>query len=157
MCSECVFIAGLFLTKIMDKLLIGIDPDVQKSGFALWSPEHQTFLGLHDYSLFELFVKLQELHASHNLFVYLEAGHLVKRFWQKKGHGVAKSVGANNEIGRQIQVFMEANHIPYVLLKPNGYSKYDHRTFCNITGWPVKEKTNSEKRAAAMMVFGRTK
>lgn len=137
------------------KILVGIDPDVVKSGVALLDTYSQSFLALSDYRLFELFVKLGEWHEKYDIFVYLEAGHMVKQYWQKKGHGVAKSVGANNEIGRQIQVFMDENHIPYQLLKPSGYSNYDHETFCNITGWPKSSRTNPEKRAAGMMVYGK--
>lgn len=139
------------------KVLVGIDPDVNRSGVAVWCPESQKFLEITDCRLFELFVKLGDLHERHDIFVYLEAGHMVKQYWQKKGHGVAKAVGANNEIGRQIQVFMDANHIPYQLLKPAGYSNYDHAKFCMITGWPKQVRTNNEKRAAAMMVYGRKK
>lgn len=138
-------------------ILIGIDPDVHRSGLAIWSVGDQKFLELSDYPLFDLLIRLRDLHEAHSVMVYLEAGHKVKQFWQKKGHGVAKSVGANNEIGRQIEVFMNAGHIPYKLLKPAGYSKYDHKSFCKITGWPEKIRTNPEKRAAGMMVYGRRK
>lgn len=139
---------------VMDKLLIGIDPDVNKSGYAVWSPENKSFLGLWDYSLFDIFVKLQYMRDVYDIFVYLEDGRLAKGVWHKHG---AKNVGKNMAIAQQIHTFMDAHHIPYLLLRPAGYSKYDHKTFCNITGWPIKERTNSEKRAAAMMVFGRTK
>lgn len=141
----------------MDKLLIGIDADVDKSGFSVWDPKSKAFVQLSDYSLFELFVKLNDLHQRFELTVYLEDASLAKGMWHKGGIGAAKNVGKNMAIARQIQVFMDEHKIPYRLLKPNGYSKYDHRTFCKITGWPVNEKTNPEKRAAGMMVFGRTK
>lgn len=141
--------------KTYDMILIGIDPDVQKSGFAVWGTNDQKFIELSDYPLFELMCRLKEMNEATQIFVYLEAGHKLKQFWQKKGHGVAKAVGANNEIGRQIEVFLNATHIPYRLLKPAGYSNYDHKAFCRITGWPEKIRTNPEKRAAGMMVFGR--
>jgi len=141
----------------MDKLLIGIDADVDKSGFSVWDPKAKEFVQLSDYSLFELFVKLNDLHQRFELMVYLEDASLSKGMWHRGGIGAAKNVGKNMAIAKQIRVFMDANHISYQLLKPNGYSRYDHRTFCRITGWPLQERTNSEKRAAAMMVFGRTK
>lgn len=139
----------------MDKLLIGLDADVDRSGLAIWNPVAKSFVQLSDYSLFELFVKLGDLHQRFELMVYLEDANLIKAVWHKGGRGAAKNVGKNMAIAKQIRVFMDAQKIPYRLLKPNGYSKYDHQAFCKLTGWPVSEKTNPEKRAAAMMVFGR--
>lgn len=144
--------------KTNERLLIGLDADVEKSGMAVWDPNAKVFVQLSDYSLFELFVKLNDLHQRFELMVYLEDANLIRAVWHKKGGiGAAKNVGKNMAIAKQIRVFMDSHHIQYQLLKPAGYSKYDHRTFCSITGWPAKERTNPEKRAAAMMVFGRTK
>lgn len=141
--------------KTNERLLIGLDADVEKSGMAVWDPNAKVFVQLSDYSLFELFVKLNDLRERFDIFVYLEDAALSKGMWHRGGIGAAKNVGKNMAIAKQIRVFMDAHKIPYRLLKPNGYSKYDHRTFCNITGWPAKLRTNNEKRAAGMMVFGR--
>lgn len=138
----------------MKKLHIGIDPDLHKSGYALWWPEERK-MELFDYTMYELMCELLYQHRSHDVTVYLEAGHTVKKHWHKKSVGTANNVGKNHAVGQIIEAFLKAEKIPYMLLKPAGYSNYDHGTFCKITGWPVKVKTNPEKRAAGMMVFGR--
>ena len=140
------------------KLIIGIDPDVQKSGFAIWNTESKQFEEVLDVRLWELFGWLERLNTAKErspIKVYMEAGYIVKRHWQKKGHGVAKSVGENQGICKAIEAFLNHLNIPYELLPPAGYSNYTHEAFCKITGWDKSIRTNSEKRAAAMMVYRR--
>lgn len=139
----------------MDKLLIGLDPGTSKSGLAVYSPEHKVLLSLACYSLFEIFVKLSELHQSHEIMVYLESPAMAKAVWHRGGQGAARRVGMNQGVSKQIQIFMDANHIPYRLLKPNGYSQWTHERFCKVTGWDKKNPTNKDSRAAGIMVFGR--
>lgn len=141
----------------MDKLLIGIDPGTTKSGFAVYSPEHKTIISLSCYMMFELFVKLNEMNCSHEIFVYLEDPALDRRTWHGGGKGSARDVGMNQGVSRQIQIFMDAHHIPYMLLRPNGYSQWTHERFCKVTGWDKGKPTNKDNRAAGIMVFGRTK
>lgn len=141
----------------MNKILVGIDADNEKSGIAIWCPSAKAFLEMATYSLFELFVKLGDLHSRFDMFVYLEDANQIKAVWHRGGKGAGKNVGKNMAIAKQIRIYMDAHRIPYQLLKPAGYSKYDHSTFCKITGHPLASPTNSEKRAAAMMVYGRTK
>jgi len=135
-----------------EKLFIGIDPDVDKSGFALWLPEFKELM-LNQYSLFDLFNELLGYHKNYDLTVVLEAGHKVKKTWHKGGNGMAKRVGANNEIGRQIEKFLTDNKISFELVMPKGYSSYTHKDFCKITGY--KGQTNSEKRVSGLLVYGR--
>lgn len=142
----------------MKKLLIGIDADNDRSGYAVWDPSERGFVHLSDYRLYDIFVKLNELNQRFDIFVYLEDANLIKAIWHKKGGiGAARNVGKNMAIADQLRIFMEDNNINFTLLKPSGYSKYDHKSFCKITGWPEKIRTNPEKRAAGMMVYGRRK
>lgn len=138
----------------MERLLVGCDPDVDRSGFALWYPERKA-LELQQYKLFGLMVQLSALNARYDLTVYLEAGHKVKQFWHRKSVKIAKEVGRNSEVGSQIETYMIDAGIRHVLIPPAGYSNYDHATFCKITGWNPKVRTNPETRAAGMMVYGR--
>lgn len=142
------------------KILIGIDPDVQKSGVAVYDVDSKKIVIISDFKLHELFYflsRLTEIAQHEPIKVYLEAGYTVKKHWQKKGHGVAKSVGENQGICKAIEAYLQDMNIPYELLPPAGYSKYTHEAFCKITGWDVAEKTNPEKRAAGMIVWGRKK
>jgi hypothetical protein len=136
------------------KISIGIDPDCTASGFAVWYKETNQ-MELYTFNLYNLFMKLVELDLRYKVVVYLEAGHLMKGMWHKGGFGAAKRVGANHEITRQIERFMIDHGMKYHLIKPQGYSSYSHETFCNITGWPKKVRTNSEKRVAGLMAYRR--
>src|SRR5690606_36229532 len=88
-----------------------------------------------------------------SLFVRLEAGHNVKSTWHKGGNGMAKRVGANHEIGRQIEKFMIKHGIKHELVKPLEGSRINHETFCKITGWDIKRKTNPETRVAGLLAY----
>ncbi|MBB6236505.1 hypothetical protein HDC90_001117 [Pedobacter sp. AK013] len=138
----------------MTDIFIGIDPDVDKSGMAVW--DKQTYQELCCLSLWDMFTALSAYHASYSVLVRLEAGWKAKGLnWHTKGgNGAANDVGRNHEIGRQIEKYCIANNIPYVLVLPQGYSSYNHTKFCAITGWPSSSRTNSETRVAGMMVFG---
>lgn len=136
--------------------VIGIDPDVDKSGVASFHVQSkQLILGQLD--LWDLLNDLCKFDLNGRILVRLEAGHIVKQTWHKGGNGMAKRVGANNEIGRQIEKFCKRFNIPYELVKPCGLSSIDHKTFCKITGWDIKELTNPEKRVAGLLAFSKHK
>ena len=132
-------------------LVIGIDPDVAKSGVSLWN-RYTKSLELGEKSLWELFEYLKSM--ADKATIRLEAGHMDKSTWHRGGNGMAKRVGANNEIGRQIEKFCIENSINVELVKPAGYSSFTHERFCKVTGWNEKVKTNPEKRVAGLLVFG---
>jgi len=134
------------------KIAIGIDPDTIESGLAVYGNGK---LELFTFPLFQLFMKLVELKMENEITVYLESGHLVKGIWHKGGVGAAKRVGANHQIGKEIEKFLIYSNIKYHLVNPQGYSQYSHKSFCRITGWNEKVRTNSEKRVAGLLCFGK--
>lgn len=135
-----------------EEFIIGIDPDVDKSGVASFHVQSkQLILGQLD--LWDLLNDICKFDLNGKILVRLEAGHTVKSTWHKGGNGMAKRVGANHEIGRQIEKFCKRFSIPYTLVKPCGLSQINHATFCKITGWPIKELTNPEKRVAGLLAF----
>jgi hypothetical protein len=134
---------------------IGIDPDVDKSGFAvsvdgkLTSVTTKSFWEIADY-LFD---------HSKTSVVYIEAGWLhAKSNWHGRpgqskavGEKISKAVGANHQVGKLMAEYCERNGIEYHLVKPMG--KVDAKTFKNTTKW--QDRTNQEERDAAMIIFGR--
>lgn len=145
------------------KIYIGIDPDVDKSGFAIWDANDKRFEEICLETLPEVFIRLVKLSNEHSVMVRLEAGWLLSKsnFSTRNVYGsrganerIAKNVGANHEIGKQIEKFCVAYNVPYELVKPLGYSAYDHEHFCSLTRWPLNVRTNSEKRVAGMLVYG---
>jgi hypothetical protein len=129
--------------------VIGIDPDTNKSGVAIWS--HERGLFLNEFTLWDTF-KYLLVHGG-NSIVRLEAGHKDKRTWHKGGNATAKKIGSNNEIGRQIEKFCLEQGFELKLVAPCGLSNVNHETFCKITGWDLKIKTNPEKRVAGLLCY----
>jgi hypothetical protein len=139
----------------MQNVLIGIDPDVNKSGVCMYnSKTNFTLLTL---SYFELFDLLKNTKG--NIKVYIEAGWLNKSNWHKVVNSSAAinaniglRTGANHEAGRKIVEMCEYLKLEYFLIKPTR-SKINSDTFNKITGF--KKRTNQEVRDAAMLVFGK--
>jgi hypothetical protein len=151
------------MTEPKTKVLIGIDPDTDKSGYALYYPGKKTIATLQCFDLIDMMETINLNTAVLDVKVHLEAGWLIGKgnFSDRNKYGsrganekIANRVGANNEIGRQLEKFCIRYNIPCMLKKPQGYSSWSHAQFCKYTGWPSKILTNPEKRVAGMMVFG---
>lgn len=140
-----------------DKITVGIDPDVDRSGYAVYSWQIDA-LKLEQYDLSDLFVQLlrQKMICSSinsDFVVRLESGHIVKKTWGRRTVGAVKDVGRNNEIGSQIERFLIKNKIKHELVKPCGLSSYSHDMFCKITKWNINKLTNPEKRVAGLLAY----
>lgn len=143
------------------KALIGIDPDCDKSGYALCV--NGKLINLECYDLFDMMIVLSDVNERYDLTVHLEAGWKISKsnFSDRNVFGsrnanekIAAKVGANHEIGRQLEKYLMRLGIKYQLRQPAGYSAYSHEYFCAITQWPALPRTNSEKRVAGMLVYG---
>ena len=134
--------------------IIGIDPDTRESGVATWDLDKQAFVEIECYDFFDLLDLLVML-KPHIVLVRIEAAWLFKKSnWHKEkgfvGEKIAKSVGANQQVGKLFSEFCEIKRIPFDMILPLG--KKNAKEFKIITGWPGK--TNSEKRDAGMLVYG---
>lgn len=141
-------------------LYIGIDPDVDKSGFAVWNKPAQKFESIEALGLAEIMSFFQVMKISIEIVV-IEAGYMNKGNRHTfKGQSVAaaaktgENVGRNHQRGMDIVEILEWMRIPYRLQKPITPNKWkdDAAYFKTITGW--HGKTNPEKRDAAMLVYG---
>ena len=139
---------------------IGIDPDVDKSGFAVWNKPAQKFESIEALGLAEIMSFFQVMKISIEIVV-IEAGYMNKGNRHTfKGQSVAaaaktgENVGRNHQRGMDIVEILEWMKIPYRLQKPITPNKWkdDAAYFKTITGW--HGKTNPEKRDAAMLVYG---
>ena len=142
-----------------EPLYIGIDPDVDKSGFAVWHKPLKKFSSIEALTLPEMLDKLHSLRDSIALVV-VEAGFLNKGNRHTfKGQSIAaaaktgENVGRNHQRGMDIVEILEWMRVPYRLQKPSTKNSWkdSEATFQKITG--VKGG-NPEKRDAAMLVFG---
>lgn len=142
----------------MNKVFIGVDPDVEKSGVTFYNPEGKA-ISLNNYSFFELFEYLQETRCKFIILVVIEAGWLNKSNWHAYKNGsaainaqIGQRTGANHETGKKIIEMCQYLELPFELVKPTR-SKVGAQTFAAITG--IKSRTNQEQRDSAMLVYGR--
>ena len=135
-------------------LVIGIDPDTDKSGVATYSALNGLDLRNYDFINLLAFLKFfKSLDSNvYKVLIRLEAGHLIKSTWHKGGNAMAKKVGANHEIGRQIEKACIYYGLDYELVVPFGGSNIDHKTFNKITGMDFKS-TNPETRVAGLLAY----
>ena len=139
-----------------NKIIIGIDPDVDKNGVAI---NHCKNITLDNLRFFELFEKLKTLQLeSIPMIVVVEGGWLNKSNWHKKEKGsaavnakIGNHTGANHETGKKIVEMLEYLNITHVVVKPTK-SKVNAKLFKMITG--IKQSTNQEKRDAYMLIHG---
>jgi hypothetical protein len=141
----------------MSKILIGIDPDVEKSGFARIQGDQ---LKLDNLSFFDLFEELKYYKEREiKPIVYVECGYLNKsNFHKKAGKSAAlnakigERTGANFETAKKIVEMCEYLKLPCVKIQPKA-SKITNDYFKTITGLSIR--TNQEQRDAMMLIWGR--
>jgi len=147
----------LLKTNSMSKLLIGIDPDTEKSGVAMLQDNKIKLQNLTFFELFDLlkFYKEREVKPT----VYVECGFLNKSNWHKKvgksaalNSKIGERTGANFETAKKIVEMCKYLGLPYVEVKPTA-RKTDSEFFQKVTG--LKIRTNQEQRDALMLIIGR--
>lgn len=138
----------------MSNLIIGIDPDLEKSGVAILS---------HSLELKNLtFAETVDLFRSQQdqiKKVVIEAGWLNKksnvhgRYGQSKSAGerIAKNVGENHATGKLLVEMAKSLNLNVVEVRPTRKKK-NSEEFNRITGWVGR--SNQEQRDAAMLIFG---
>lgn len=142
-----------------EKVLIGIDCDVDRSGVCVYL--NKSCFQLHNLVFFQLYDKLLELKSNPSLDieVFIEAGWLNKSNWHKVANGSAAinaniglRTGANHEVGRKIVEMCQYLGLKHHLIKPTK-SKVNAETFKSITKY--QGRTNQEQRDSALLVFGK--
>jgi len=139
----------------MNKIVIGIDPDVDKNGVAIKNKDGFT---LHNWKFFELFDKLKEMNHEEVVLVMIEGGWLNKSNWHKSEKGsaalnakIGSHTGANHETGKKIVEMMEYLKLPYRVIKPTK-TKVNAKLFKMMT--KHKGGSNQEQRDAYMLIIG---
>jgi len=141
---------------IKDKIIIGIDPDVTKSGVAV---KCKLFTKLSNLSFFELFDLLSSYKETReNIEVYVECGFLNKGNWHKINGSnsvnaqIGQRTGANHEVAKKIVEMCRYLGIEYYEIKPTK-SKVNSEFFKQIT--KIDKRTNQEQRDAYMLIYGK--
>lgn len=135
-------------------MIIGIDPDLEKSGVAI---KDKSGVQLKNLSFVEL-KNLFEQEKENIKKVVIEAGWLNDkanfhgRAKQSKAAGerIAKNVGENHATGKLLVQVAESYNLIVELVRPTR-SKCNAKDFNLITGWIGR--TNQEQRDAAMLIW----
>jgi len=142
-----------------DKLLLGIDPDCDKSGFALIHGEHKELCTLTFFEILKRFKQLIDHYGKDKIIVYIECGFLNKSNWHKKvgqsanlNAKIGERTGANFEVAKKLCEMCEYLGLKYYQIRPTR-RKLDSKTFQAMT--KITKRTNQEMRDAFMLIFGR--
>lgn len=136
-----------------DRILIGIDPDCDKSGVAM---KRGKKIEVELLAFFDLFDVLKAVKGT-NVFIRIEAGwlneksnfHAHKGQTKAAGERIAKNVGSNHEVGRKIAEMCDYLGLAYELVRPYK-RKLTPEMFFIATG--IKTR-NSEKIDAAALIL----
>lgn len=139
----------------MEKIYIGIDPDVDKSGVAIKTSNKVVLSNL---KFFDLLDKLVELANGNNLIIVIECGYLNKGNWHKTAGSnsvnaqIGQRTGANHETAKKIVEMCGYLGLTCEQVKPTR-SKVNAEFFKQIT--KITQRTNQEQRDAYMLIHGR--
>lgn len=133
-------------------LIIGIDPDLDKSGVAVLGQSFE----LKNLTFAET-VELFRSHQDQIKKVVIEAGWQNKKANFRGGHSkragerIAKNVGENHATGKLLVEMAKSFGLAVVEVRPTK-TKKNSEEFNRITGW--QGRTNQEQRDAGMLIWG---
>lgn len=139
-----------------NRLLIGIDPDVEKNGVCFKNGKLIELSNLTFFQLFEFLSFYKE--REEKPIVYIECGFLNASNWHKKSNAsanlntkIGERTGANFEVAKKIVEMCEYLNLEHVKVKPTR-SKVNAEFFKQITG--IAQRTNQDQRDACMLIIG---
>ena len=145
----------------MKKILIGIDPDTDKSGFAFVYNQKVTLKNLKFFELLKMLHGISKTpdYTDCKIVVYVECGFLnggnrhFKAAATTAFNGkISERVGANHETAKKICEMCEFLGLEFIQVKPTR-SKLNAVDFKKLTG--IKVTTNQEQRDSYMLIMGR--
>ena len=143
-----------FKPKKKEEWVIGIDPDVKKSGLACY--KNGELIDLDNQTLIQFFNYSYHLEDNDNKIVFvIEDGNLISSLYTRNKfgndsvqHKVSERIGANKQRATDLIAIAEHFNIKVVRMKPQKGNWADNKKmFEKVTGW--KEKSNPETRSAA--------
>lgn len=147
----------------MVRLIIGIDPDVEKNGVATVDKQTNE-MQISTLAFPQLIEYLKDKNKDCTILVLIEAGwlnhsnwHLSPKITIQKAAQIGNATGRNHETGRKIAEMCEYYKIPYKLIKPlkkiwrGTDGKISAAEFSRITG--CKARTNQEMRDAGLIAW----
>jgi Holliday junction resolvasome RuvABC endonuclease subunit len=136
-------------------MIIGIDPDIDKSGVAALVDGQLHLMTL---NMVDLITRIRNEPPNRIKRIYVEAGWLNKKAsWHAAKNmsmaaNIGMKVGQNQAAGKLIIQWLQAMELPVVEVKPT-QKKLNAEEFKRLTKY--QGRTNQETRDAAMLIFGR--
>lgn len=160
----------------MSKLIVGVDPDVEKSGYCALSvnDKKEVALDIESYNLPDLLAKMHETYITmrsrgkeDELIMVVEAGWMNKSNWHldkcsyvglKRAAKLGLDVGRNHQIGRDIVDICRAWGIKVIPQPPlaKTWRGKDHKITHQELAYfaPInKTRTNQEERDATLLAW----
>ena len=92
------------MIKLQDNLIIGIDPDLHKSGIAIWNYSNNGFDTITSLYIWDIFAILKDLqHENCKILLEYDKSNYT---WHKGGKGAAINVGKNKAVAIIIKEFL---------------------------------------------------
>lgn len=141
---------------IFANIYLGIDPDSDRSGIALWDAREKKLLECKAVNFFEVLHLLDVVKDQKGIAI-IEAGWLNKKsnFHPAQGpsvrENIAKKVGQCEQVGKLLVQYCELHAIRYQTIRPTRNKKQNDFIF-QQTQWPGR--SNQEMRDAAALVYG---
>lgn len=145
-------------------ILIGIDPDLEKSGVAIKQDTKLELLNLPFLKLTEKLKEIVNVYQKENIEVYIEKGELNKSNFHVKTipktvrnikvycAKIGANTGKNFAVASLIEELLIDLQLTYFIVKPTS-KKRTHSEVSKLTKLPTK--TNQEQRDALMLIIGR--
>ncbi len=141
---------------------LGIDPDVEASGFAVYSKQDKKLVlvkSLRFFELYETLIQYSLIAMKAPTIAHIEGAWLKEKSnWhfdnQRKGVGenIAKKVGANHQVGKLLVEACIKHDLSFIVREPRKPIFENADYFKKVTKW--HEQTNKDSRSAANYVFG---
>jgi hypothetical protein len=137
--------------------LVGIDPDVERCGFAIKDKETDIIIEVKALHFFDVINRINKLKQEGQVIVYVDAGWLhSKSNWHeaqgKRAEKIAKNVGNCHQVGKLLCEYFRRKGLKYYAIKPVT-SKIDGKAFDRLKVW--KGRTNQDMRDAVGLILGR--
>lgn len=139
----------------MGKYIIGVDPDLRFSGYAIWDTEASCIKEYGKASFRGLIKKIESYNGE--CLVRIEGGWLNKKAnWHFSGLGsrsekIAYRVGQNHAVGLVLESYLRESGIECEVVKPRN-RKINRSEFSEITG--ISGRINQDIMDAIMLVYG---